>query len=357
MKSPPQRKIYLGIALGVILILGMAAIGIFKLQKSRSNRSLSKVANPVIKMDLLAPQDHGWISDHEIFFLREKNQGDFMCIKTDIRDGNEMVLEALSPYLRDKEDRSIPFEMQASPSGKRIGMLFGPKSDREIYIHDLETSETFSIENKPVLFFMESWLPDESGWLVWHPKSLPEKNDSQMKLIPTHLSYQTNLPIVTEIVMPKFTNPHLFLDSSTMLATLNTDVDAPTFDITMAILKLPNELEPTEKHKHVLSSDYPMTQHFQFSHDGNGNNWIIGHRSWRTICKISRKSTFPYLDIDTNRYQLQLFKRGSNRLTTLDPDVEFQYPEQIQLNPSGTHISFVYQGQIWVAAIDDMLPF
>jgi hypothetical protein len=66
-------------------------------------------------MDLLAPMDHGWISDHEIFFLREKNQGDFMYLKADIHDGMKTELEALTPYLRDKEDRSVDFEMQASP--------------------------------------------------------------------------------------------------------------------------------------------------------------------------------------------------------------------------------------------------
>ena len=355
MKPRPRSKIYLGIALGMILILGLAAIGIFKLQESRTNRSLSKVAKPVIKMDLLAPQDHGWISDHEIFFLREKNQGDFMCIKTDIRDGKETVLEALSPYLRDKEDRSISFEMQASPSGKRIGMLFGSKSDREIYIHNLETSETLSIENKPVLFFMESWLPDESGWILWNPKLL-KNEDNEIKLAPIILGSNTNGIIPNELVLPSFTEPELFLDSENMLAILNTDIESPTFDITMAILKLPDELEPKENHVHMFTSDFPMTIYFQLSHDGNGKNWIIGHRSWRTIWKITRKNTFPYVDIDTVRYQLKLFERGPNRTITLDPDVEFQYPKQIQLNPSGTHFSFIYQGQIWVAATADLRP-
>lgn len=226
MKAGSRKKVYLGMALVSVMLLGLALFGILTLQQNRSNRSLSKVAKPVIKMDLLAPPDHGWISDHEIFFLREKNQGDFMCIKADIRDGKETVLEALSPFLRDKEDRSVPFEMQSSPSGKRIGMLFGAKADREIYIHDIEALETISVENKEVPFFGETWLPDESGWVLWQPQFAPELGDAHFKLIPTLLSSQTNHTVTTEIVMPKITTPDLFLDSRTMLVTLITDIGA-----------------------------------------------------------------------------------------------------------------------------------
>jgi hypothetical protein len=349
--------IYLMIVSGMILILGAAVFGLVELQKDRANRSLSNVAKPVIKMDLLAPMDHGWISDHEIFFLREKNQGDFMCLKADIRDGKETLLEALSPYLRDKEDRSIPFEMQASPSGKRIGMLFGSKSDREIYIHDLETNETLSIENKPVTFFMETWLPDESGWVVWIPEKTPSSETSSYYLSPTIIGPELSELPISEVRLPPPAGPDLFLDQKNLLVNLYEENKDLSYDISLAILELSDDKNPAINPIQIFSSDLPVSVHFQISHDGKGNTWIIGHRTWRTAWKINRKTTFPYVDIDTRRYELKLFKRGPNRTITLDPDVEIQYPSHIKLNPSGTHFSFVYQGQIWVAAIDDMLPF
>lgn len=357
MKPRSPRMIYLMIVSGMILILGAAVFGLVELQKDRANRSLSNVAKPVIKMDLLAPMDHGWISDHEIFFLREKNQGDFMCLKADIRDGKETLLEALSPYLRDKEDRSIPFEMQASPSGKRIGMLFGSKSDREIYIHDLETNETLSIENKPVTFFMETWLPDESGWVVWIPEKTPSSETSSYYLSPTIIGPELSELPISEVRLPPPAGPDLFLDQKNLLVNLYEENKDLSYDISLAILELSDDKNPAINPIQIFSSDLPVSVHFQISHDGKGNTWIIGHRTWRTAWKINRKTTFPYVDIDTRRYELKLFKRGPNRTITLDPDVEIQYPSHIKLNPSGTHFSFVYQGQIWVAAIDDMLPF
>ncbi|MDA0751820.1 MAG: hypothetical protein O2964_14025 [Verrucomicrobia bacterium] len=357
MKPRSPRMIYLMIVSGMILILGAAVFGLVELQKDRANRSLSKVAKPVIKMDLLAPMDHGWISDHEIFFLREKNQGDFMCLKADIRDGKETLLEALSPYLRDKEDRSIPFEMQASPSGKRIGMLFGSKSDREIYIHDLKTNETLSIENKPVTFFMETWLPDESGWVVWIPEKTPSSEASSYYLSPTIIGPELSELPISEVRLPPPAGPDLFLDQKNLLMSFYKENKDFTFDLSLAIVELPGDKNPVFNQTQVFTSDFPMSGNFQFSHDEKGNRWIIGHRTRGTIWKIERKNTFPYVGINTRRYQLQLYKRGPNRTTTLDPDVEIQYPSHIKLNPSGTHFSFVYQGQIWVAAIDDMLPF
>lgn len=357
MKPRSPRMIYLMIVSGMILILGAAVFGLVELQKDRANRSLSKVAKPVIKMDLLAPMDHGWISDHEIFFLREKNQGDFMCLKADIRDGKETLLEALSPYLKDKEDRSIPFEMQASPSGKRIGMLFGSKSDREIYIHDLETNETLSIENKPVTFFMETWLPDESGWVVWIPEKTPSSETSSYYLSPTIIGPELSELPISEVRLPPPAGPDLFLDQKNLLVNLYEENKDLSYDISLAILELSDDKNPAINPIQIFSSDLPVSVHFQISHDGKGNTWIIGHRTWRTAWKINRKTTFPYVDIDTRRYELKLFKRGPNRTTTLDPDVEIQHPSHIKLNPSGTHFSFVYQGQIWVAAIDDMSPF
>jgi len=357
MKPRSPKKIYLTIAVGLILMLSASIFGLLKLQENRSNRSLSKVAKPVIKMDLLAPMDHGWISDHEIFFLREKNQGDFMCLKADIRNGKETLLKALSPYLRDKEDRSVPFEMQASPSGKRIGMLFGSKSDREIYIHDLETNETLTIENKQVTFFMETWLPDESGWVVWIPEKTPSSEPTPYYLSPTIIGPESSEHPISVVRLPPPAGPDLFLDQKNLLVSLYEENKDLSYDISLAILELSDDKNPTIKPIQIFSSDLPVSVHFQISHDGKGNTWIIGHRTWRTAWKIKRTTKFPFVEIDNRRYQLQLFERNLNKTTTLDPDVEFKHPSHINLNPSGTHFSFVYQGQIWVAAIDDMLPF
>lgn len=355
MKFQSPKRIYLGIALGVILFLGLTVFGILKLRETHSTSSLSKLAKPVIHMDLLAPSDHDWISDHEIFFLREKNQGDFMCLKVDIRDGKETVLEALSPYLRDKEDRSIHFEMQASPSGKRIGLIFGSDKNKEIYLHDLETQKTTSIKNKPTRFFMETWLPDESGWAVWIPKRVPIKNNPQIKLIPDFYSTHTNLPPVGEIMFPSLTTPIRFLNSNTLLIALTEDNPDSTFSISLANLQLPNNLEPTTKPASLFTSDVNMTKHYQESTDQFGNRWIIGHMAARHFWQVKRRDRFPYLRMNTTKYQLTLIDRNSNQTITLDPDVEIQYPENIKLNPSGTHFSFTYQGKIWVARIADFI--
>ena len=105
MKPRSPRMIYLMIVSGMILILGAAVFGLVELQKDRANRSLSKVAKPVIKMDLLAPMDHGWISDHEIFFLREKNQGDLHI------GGSVVVVVGTTPRAKIVKMKSFLFKL------------------------------------------------------------------------------------------------------------------------------------------------------------------------------------------------------------------------------------------------------
>jgi hypothetical protein len=148
----------------------------------------------VIKLDLQAPQEHGWLSDHEIFFLREKNQGDFLCVKTDIRDGSETVIEELSPYLQDMENRSVLFKMFPSPSGKRLAIQYGVSTNGTRFLHDFETSETIEFKKISETPLYHSWLPDESGWISWKPKKLDNSHQTEYSLQPFLFSKENRKP-------------------------------------------------------------------------------------------------------------------------------------------------------------------
>ncbi|HAO67420.1 MAG TPA: hypothetical protein DCR17_12125 [Verrucomicrobiales bacterium] len=76
-KSLARISSNVGVSAMAILVFISACLFI-RLQTSKP-KSLAAVAKPVIKMDLQAPKHHGWLSDHEIFFLREKNKGVF-CV-------------------------------------------------------------------------------------------------------------------------------------------------------------------------------------------------------------------------------------------------------------------------------------
>lgn len=86
MNTIPFRRFLLISGVSSIALLTLTALWLFISLLITPSKSLDNLAKPVIQMDLQAPTDHGWLSDHEIFFLRKKNQGDFLCVKTDIRD-------------------------------------------------------------------------------------------------------------------------------------------------------------------------------------------------------------------------------------------------------------------------------
>ena len=64
------------------------------------HRRFQDQARPVASLDPMAPPTQGWLNDHAVFFLREKNQGDFQCVSVDIHTLKETVIESLSPLLR-----------------------------------------------------------------------------------------------------------------------------------------------------------------------------------------------------------------------------------------------------------------
>ena len=356
MKPFPRRRIYLGIALGVILILGLASFGIIKLQETRSNRSLSKVAQPIIKMDLLAPQDHGWISDHEIFFLREKNQGDFMCIKADIRDGKETVLESLSHYLRDKEDRSLAFHMEPSPSGQKLGMAFESSGQFERYIHDLDSGKTTRLKTDSTFDSFWTWFPDESGWIEWASEGgngfFPKR---KARLYPA-----SNFEISNQILQrefnffapPRFRRPDQLLYLTFFTDETMWSKDSGNVYFNKTILNL-NDQEKTERTQIQENNDVTFSL---ISSDQTASKWLIAKRHKSRIGGFKRINTPPFFRLKADRYQLKIYDSEKLQWQILDPDMATYDYHRFKLNPSGTHFSFIYQGQIWVAAIADMLP-
>ena len=106
------------------------------------HRRLQDQARPVASLDLMAPPTQGWLNDHTVFFLREKNQGDFQCVSVDIHTLKETVIESLSPLLRDLEDRGQIVEIRASPSGQFLAVITGNADSPNRYRHDLISGQS-----------------------------------------------------------------------------------------------------------------------------------------------------------------------------------------------------------------------
>ena len=356
MKSSPRRKIYLGIALGVILILGLAAVGILKLQEYRTNRSLSKVAKPVFKMDLLAPQEHGWISNHEIFFLREKNQGDFMCVKVNVHDGKETIIQSLSPYLRDKEDRALAFKVEASPSGAKMGIAFESSGEFQRYLVDLDSGESTALNSDAPFENFWTWLPDESGWIEWIQT---ERAPLYSKRRP-HVRSTSHFAIKDWIHESDFTSffaPRF--SQSDQLLFLTIKADKKDYRANQGTLLLHQvSLNSTNNKKENFTT--PILEHTFImgwaSADQTASQWLVALHKSTGIFELEKTKTFPFLKVRKQKQQLRLFDTKSHRWSILDPDIDLKSPQRFKLNPSGTHFSFIYQGQIWVSAIADMLP-
>ena len=106
------------------------------------HRRFQDLARPVASLDLMAPPTKGWLNDHAVFFLREKNQGDFQCVSVDIHTLKETVIESLSPLLRDLEDRSQIEEIRASPFGQFLAVITGNADSPNRYLHNLISGQS-----------------------------------------------------------------------------------------------------------------------------------------------------------------------------------------------------------------------
>ncbi|MDC0325632.1 hypothetical protein OAM01_02630 [bacterium] len=304
-------------------------------------------------MDLQAPQNHGWLSDHEIFFLREKNQGDFLCVKKDIRDGTETVLEELSPFLENLEERSKAFFMKSSPSGKRLALMFGERRAPTRILFDLKLNRAIKLKNSISESYLITWLTSEEGWISWQFD--PEMSNGPTECAPSYFSAQESekktLPMVIEgspltpPIMVNSTNLVFPVKHSGKNLVLESFIEHPKHVFKKSI-------------SHTIATEIGFADtHIDATQ--KGNTWLFSYMVKKPLPKIIRWRQFPYVRlISLFRYEAVLFDFQKQRITVIESDLASRvstrkFPHRFDLNPSGTHLSFMYQGQIWVAKISD----
>ena len=359
MKVISVRRFLVMSGVSALALLSLIALWLFISLQTAPPKSLAKLAKSVIKMDLQAPKDHGWLSDHEIFFLREKNQGDFLCVKTDIRDGTETVIEELSPYLQGHEERGDLFKLESSPSGKRLAMTFGSQNNPQRWIHDFESNNTALLMKEFEYNSPRTWLPDENGWIEWK-ETVKKGLGSVQEANYFTISNLTNpiLQITSDsknIYSPRFTD-------SNLLHHVFVNFDTRTFkfiksSIHLTTLTLDNEHSIVQREtKKILENSSMFLNSLSF--DQFAQNCLIVHHSKRAIKGIKKTDTFPFFKLQDQVFQIKIYNLQENQWTILDPDIEIKTsknPRTFQLNPSGTHFSFIYQGQIWIVKISDFI--
>ncbi|MBT5926392.1 MAG: hypothetical protein HOH33_07210 [Verrucomicrobia bacterium] len=355
MSAKAFKRFLLFAGVSAIILLALATLWVFISLQANPAKSLASLAKPFIKMDLQAPQEHGWLSDHEIFFLREKNQCDFLCIKKDVRDGSESVMEALSPFLQDHEDRGKYFELKPSPSGKKLALIMGSHTNQIRILHEWENEQTIELKKGEDYTYDLTWLPDESGWVAWKPKIMTKSDETHISLDPHFFTASTSVPNWNTLNFPFFPSPPYVLTENGNLTVLCFDeiLKRSKQGLSLYITPLQKQTPNLSSKKHLMIPNMMVTRNSFVSNNQNGNLWLITHDHWSFAWRIHRTQTFPYMRIQTTQLTLKLWNFKTNTSTILDPDVEIKNVGNFKLNPSGTHFSFTYQGQIWVAKVAD----
>jgi len=322
---------------------------------------LAQAAQAVVQLDLMAPSDYGWISDHELFFLREKNQGDFLCFKIDIRDGQETVMDALSPYLQDKEDRGATFFMQSSPSGRNIAMAFGDRKQPDWYLHRLDDATTLEMPSVNKVSYHLTWLEDESGWMHWEFKQTPGSGAETG--IPVRCSPEGGaVPLQaisldgSSMTRPYFAGPHRIAFPTKSPRNLHLQLETFSLDADQ------EDMSITSGKTYTIASDIRHGHSFMDASQ-DGTRWLTAFMTASRVPRVARFPEFPFFKFQTKfRFQIRLWSLEHQESASLCVDFGHafgsgpRFPYDFQLNPSGTHFSFVHQGKIWVARIEDLLP-
>ncbi len=343
----------------ISLIVGVSAIAILvfisaylfiRLQTSKP-KSLAALAKPVIKMDLQAPKHHGWLSDHEIFFLREKNQGDFLCVKMDINDGHESLLKALSPHLRDHEERGSQFEIKSSPSGKHLALVMGNKTEQTQFLHEWKSEQTIELKKGGNNMLNLTWLPDESGWITWKVDPSTTFKGTQFSLDPLLISTNTSYSGWNKLTFPFFPSPpYVFMKNGNLGVLCFEHKKSLSLHVTSFGKQTANDASK----RHLMVPKMLVTKNSSVSHCQNGNAWLIAYER-SSLGRIRRTDIFPYFRIKSTQRTLELWNLETETSEILDPDIEMKNIGHVRLNPSGTHFSFTCQGRIWVAKSSDFL--
>ena len=324
------------------------------------HRRFQDQARPVASLDLMAPPTQGWLNDHAVFFLREKNQGDFQCVSVDIHTLKETVIESLSPLLRDLEDRSQIVEIRASPSGQFLAVITGNADSPNRYRHDLISGQSELMMgslnqhawNQGVL----SWMPHERGWIEWDWIDEPDQPSLSLKGRPFSKPGSTtepspllrwpegshpwilHAPVMTE--QGRFLLAHAFGDpsmpaSNTFTLRLESIAPDPSFQT----------LKPTLE----LVRQGTLSKWIKVAHSGNGQRWMVLFERTRFLPKWHFLPKFPFVRRDWKSQRLGMGDR-QDPATIREIEVSSSmYPAQWHLNTTGTWMSFVHQGHLWVA--------
>jgi len=353
-KSFARISLIIGVSAMAILVF-ISAYLFIRLQTSKP-KSLAALAKPVIKMDLQAPKHHGWLSDHEIFFLREKNQGDFLCVKMDINDGHESLMEALSPHLKDHEERGNHFEIKSSPSGKHLALVMGNKTQQTQFLHDWKSEQTIELKKGGNNILNLTWLPDESGWIVWEVDRSTTFKETQFSLNPHLFSTNSSYSGLNKLTFPFFPKPPYVLLENGSLGVLNFEdiIKRSEKNLSLHVTSFAKQTPNDASNQHLMVPKMLVTKNSSVSHCQNGNAWLIAYER-SSLGRIRRTDIFPYFRIKSTQRTLELWNFETKTSAILDPDIEMKNIGHVRLNPAGTHFSFTYQGQIWVARISDFL--
>ena len=337
------------------ILVFISACLFIRLQTSKP-KSLAAVAKPVIKMDLQAPKHHGWLSDHEIFFLREKNQGDFLCVKMDINDGQESLMKALSPHLRDHEERGNHFEIKSSPSGKHLALVMGNKTEQTQVLHEWKSEQTIELKKGGNNIFDLTWLPDESGWITWKVDRSTTFRETQFSLNPHFFSTNTSYSGWNKLTFPFLPRPpYVFMKNYTLGVLCFEHIMKRTEQsLSLHVTSFAKQTVNDPPKRHLMVPKMLVSKNTSLSHSQNGNAWLIAYER-SSLGRIRRTGVFPYFKIRSNLRTLELWNFETKTSEILDPDIKMKNIGHVRLNPSGTYFSFTCQGQIWVAKISDFL--
>ena len=353
-KSFARISLIVGVSAMTILIF-ISAYLFIRLQTSKP-KSLAALAKPVIKIDLQAPKHHGWLSDHEIFFLREKNQGDFLCVKTDINDGHESLMEALSPHLQDHEERGNHFEIKSSPSGKHLALIMGNKTQQRQFLHEWESEQTIELKKGVNNILNLTWLPDESGWITWKVDRSTTFKETQFSLDPHLFSTNASSSGWNKLRFPFFPSPpHVFMKNGTLgVLCFEHIMKRSEKSLSLHVTSFAKQTASDASKRHLMVPKMLVTKNTSVSNCQNGNAWLIAYER-SSLGRIRRTGVFPYFRIRSTLRTLELWNFETKTSAILDPDIKMKNIGHVRLNPSGTHFSFTCQGQIWVAKISDFL--
>jgi hypothetical protein len=355
MILPKTKRVITGlIALVCSICLATQSLSLL----SRLNPArLSHHSHPVASLDTMAPATHGWLNEDEVFFLREKNQGDFLCVKVNIHTLAESAIESVSPLLLDLEERDQIVHLQASPSGRYLAIITGnPKHPTRTLLH-LTSGQSVPLGSSPQIEAWHegwlSWLPGELGWVEW--RLVEDKKQNQWGIRSAHIVPESMAKPLTETIWISAQYPWVmdtpFATEDGIVRWAQASYPDPqkrgVIQVNLMGVQQQNPVQSTIQPV-GLTHEVEPTKWMQVRHSLDGLTWLACYQSPRIIPQLRFTQTFPFVGLRWQRIQLDLWHAGHNT-TELKMEVEPNFfPEDLKLSPSGQSMSFVHQGKLMV---------